>query len=54
MGAAVFGGLGVIIGGVIGATTTSERWEAVSLDPVELALTPRHDGGVSIALNYSF
>ncbi len=53
-GAIVFGTMGALVGGIVGALTHRDRWEPVDLKNVVLTLSPRYDGGVSLSLDYSF
>ena len=51
VGAAVFGGLGLLIGGVIGSANPSEQWQEVPLDHLRVSLTPQGRDGLTLAVS---
>ena len=54
MGFAVFGASGALLGAIIGAMTTSTRWEEVPLDRLRLQVAPQRDGRFGLGLSVRF
>ncbi len=52
--AVVFGGLGGVIGLIIGASTTTERWVEVPLDRLRVSFAPQRDGRFALGLSMRF
>ena len=53
LGAALFGGAGLVIGAIVGTLNRTDRWTAVNI-PVQLAVAPTRAGGLGVALQRSF
>ncbi len=52
--AVVFGGVGGVIGLIIGASTTTERWVEVPLDRLRVSFAPQRDGRFALGLSMRF
>ncbi len=53
-GAVFLGGLGGVIGLIIGASTTTERWVEVPLDRLRVSFAPQRDGRFALGLSMRF
>ncbi len=50
---AVFGAVGAVIGGIIGAASSGERWQEVPLDRLRVGVMPA-ENGLSVGVGVSF
>lgn len=53
-GAAFFGSVGLVTGGVIGAVSGNERWEQVTLKRSCLGLAPGGEAGLALSTVFTF
>ncbi len=51
---AIGAGAGALIGGIIGAASSGDRWVVVQLDRAEMDVSSRYDGRVTLSLTYGF
>ena len=53
LGAAI-GAAGLVIGAAIGANTKTEIWKPVSLDRLNIGLSPQRHGGLALSASFAF
>ncbi len=54
VGTLAVGGFGALVGVVVGAGSTGDRWEEVSLDRLRVSFAPQRDGRFGLGLSVRF